>query len=330
MNAVAEHGPWPSQPRPRVDVDIVLRLRIELGDAGDLGLVLVGVGLDIATRELTHQGARRFKLGLGRGHGETRRDRIIEAPATLPALDQRFALVVAPLCGVHERLRRVAVHHHLAGDHARAAVLGCGEERIDRLRMDRAIDHRGRGAGTEQFVEKEFSDPGAMRGIGEFLLLDEGIVVEPVEQLRAVGADHLGLGIMDMRVDETRRDEGAGVIVDERVLRRTGENLARSADRLDHSRRDENSAVVDQRVRRWTAYRWVLVEGQDAAANHPRFRAQLRMSLRRSAAIRSISASAAFVSASASLARRRRKAARISALLLPLTAMMKGKPKRAR
>ena len=46
-----------------------------------------------------------------------------------------------------------------------------------------------------------------MRGIGEFLLFDERIVVQPVEQLRAVGADDLGLRIMDVGVDETGHDE---------------------------------------------------------------------------------------------------------------------------
>ena len=169
-----------------------------------------------------------------------------------------------------------------------------------------------------------------MRGIGEFLLLDEGVVVEPVEQLRAVGSDHLGLRIVDVGVDEAGHDEAAGVIVNDRVPRRAGENVVGPAYGLDPSAGDENGAVGDQRVRRWTAYRRVLVEGQDAAPNHPRLRAQGRMSLSRSAAIRSISPSAVVVSASASLARRRRKAARISALLFPLTAMMKGKPKRAR
>ena len=169
-----------------------------------------------------------------------------------------------------------------------------------------------------------------MGGIGEFLLLDEGIVVEPVEQLRAVGADHLGLRIVDMGVDEAGHDEAAGVIVDRCALWRARENVVGPAYGLDPSAGDENGAVVDQRISGRAAYRRIVVERQDAAANDARLRAQARMSLRRSAAIRSISASAVLVSASASLARRRWKAARMSALLLPLTAMMKGKPKRAR
>ena len=330
MNAMAEHRARTGQARPRVDVDIASRFREQRRDAGDLGLVFIGVGLDVAVRKLARQGARGVQLRLRRRHREARGDGVAEPAATAPALDQRLALVVTALRGVHERLRRVAVHHHLAGDHPRAARFGRGEERIDGLRMHSAIDHRGRGAGAKQFVEKELGDARAMRGIGEFLLLDERIVMEPVEQLRAVGADHLGLRIMDVRVDEAGHDEAAGMIVDNRALRRAGENVARFADRLDPAAGDQDRAVLDERMSGRSACRRIVVERQDAAANDPGVRAQGRMSLRRSAAIRSISASAVLVSLSASLARRRWKPARMSALLLPLTAMMKGKPKRAR
>ena len=76
-----------------------------------------------------------------------------------------------------------------------------------------------------------------MRGIGKFLLFDEGVVGKPVEQLRAVGADHLSLRIMDVGVDETGGDETAGVIVDERAWGSSGKNVARFADRLDQAAR---------------------------------------------------------------------------------------------
>ena len=68
-----------------------------------------------------------------------------------------------------------------------------------------------------------------MRGIGEFLLFDERVIVQPVEQLRAVRADHLGLRIVDVGVDETGHDEQAGVIVDDRAWRGARQNVARFA-----------------------------------------------------------------------------------------------------
>ena len=169
-----------------------------------------------------------------------------------------------------------------------------------------------------------------MRGVGEFLLFDKRIIVQPVEQLRAVGADHLGLRIMDMGVDEAGHDQRAGVIVDDRARRRAPENVVRLADRLNQSASDENSAVLDEGVGARAAHGGIVFERKDATANDAGLRAQGRMSLSLSAAIRSISASAVVVSASGSLARRWRKAARMSAVLLPLTAMMKGKPKRVR
>ena len=70
-----------------------------------------------------------------------------------------------------------------------------------------------------------------MAGIGKLLLFDEGVVVQPVEELRAVGADDLGLRIMDVGVDEAGHDEAARMIVDRRVVRRARKYVARLADR---------------------------------------------------------------------------------------------------
>ena len=89
--------------------------------------------------------------------------------------------------------RRVAVHHRLAGDHARAAPLGRGEERVDRLRdgrCNRPAPSSCRSGTTRR--ERIRAIRGAMGRIGELLLFDEGVFVQPVEQLRAVGADDAG------------------------------------------------------------------------------------------------------------------------------------------
>ena len=53
-----------------------------------------------------------------------------------------------------------------------------------------------------------------MRGIGEFLLLDEGVFLQPFEQLRAIGRDHLRLRIVDMGVDESGQNQRVGVMFD--------------------------------------------------------------------------------------------------------------------
>ena len=87
-----------------------------------------------------------------------------------------------------------------------------------------------------------------MRGIGEFLLFDKGVVGKPVEELRPVGANHLGLRIVNMGVDEARGDEAAGMIVDERALGRARKNVARLADRLDQTAIDEHGSIVDEGI----------------------------------------------------------------------------------
>src|SRR5260370_9365072 len=115
------------------------------------------------------------------------------------------------------------------------------------------------------------------------------------------------------------------MIVHGRALGSARENVVHRADRIDALVRDEHGAVLEEDVRRRSRRCGIVLEREDAAANDPGVRAQGRMSLSRSAAMRSISASAVLVSASASLARRRSKAERMSAPPLPFTAMMKGK-----
>jgi len=47
--------------------------------------------------------------------------------------------------------------------------------------------------------------------IGELLLRDERVVVEPVDQRLTVGADDLRLRVMDVGVDKARQDQRIGI-----------------------------------------------------------------------------------------------------------------------
>ena len=181
-----------------------------------------------------------------------------------------------------------------------------------------------------EFIEEEISHARAMRGIGKFLLLDEGVILKPVEELGAVGANHLSLRIVDVGVDEAGGDETAGVVVDDCARRSASKNIGRFAHCLDQTAGDEHRSIFDERIGARAALGGIVGERQNAATDHASGGGQGKMSFSLSAAIRSISASAVVVSVSASLARRPRKAARMSAVLLPLTATMNGKPKRVR
>ena len=66
-----------------------------------------------------------------------------------------------------------------------------------------------------EFFEEE-SGAGGVGRIGVFLLLDESVFLQPFQELRAVGGDHLGLRQMDVRVDEARHDQRVGMMRDRR------------------------------------------------------------------------------------------------------------------
>ncbi len=122
----------------------------------------------------------------------------------VPPADQRLRFVVAPLRRVGERGGRVAIHEDLAGDHARPERLGFFEERVDRLRMHGAIDRGGGRAGAQTFLEEHARNRARMLRVGELLFGDEGVLVEPVDELLAVRADDLRLRIVHVAVDEAR------------------------------------------------------------------------------------------------------------------------------
>jgi len=56
-------------------------------------------------------------------------------------------------------------------------------------------------------------------------------------------------------VDESRHDERAGVIVDDRALRRAFQNVARFADRLNQTTINERGSIFDERISARAAFR---------------------------------------------------------------------------
>ncbi len=68
--------------------------------------------------------------------------------------------------------------------------------------MDGAEDQSGGGAVAEQLVEEEGGDLIGMGLVGEGGFGGEDVAFEPFEQLLAMGGDAVGLGIVDVGVDE--------------------------------------------------------------------------------------------------------------------------------
>ena len=274
MNAMAEQRARAQKAVAVVDVGVARSGRIEPAGGRDLVVIFREVGLDVAVGMLAHERTRGFQLRLGRGQGKAWADRVELAPLPVPAADQRLGLVVATLGRVEQARRRAAVHHHLACDHPRIALVALGEERLGRFRVHAAIDHGRGGAVAQELVHEEASDPPRVVGLGELLLLDEGVFLQPLQKLGAVGGDHLGLREVQVRVDQSRQHELVRIVVDRRSRRQgrqESRGLAHLGDgsALDHDQPVRQVAVagggptsagspVKVSTRPRTAWRWVM------------------------------------------------------------------------
>ena len=87
-----------------------------------------------------------------------------------------------------------------------------GEEGFGRLLVHRAIGGDRRRALADHLVEEQPRDAAAMLGVLELRFFRKGVFVQPVEQFRPVGRDHLHLRKMHMRVDEAGQDEMRPVV----------------------------------------------------------------------------------------------------------------------
>ncbi len=172
------------------------------------------MGVQVYAGMLAQQPRRHVQLFRGAGRGEARGHRVEQTALAVPALDQRLAVAVAALGGVGQVVRRVAVHHHLAGDQAQVQAPGGLEQRFHRLPVHAAEDQRGGGAVAQQFLQEDLGDLVGMGLVTELALGGEGIGVQPVQQLFAVGGDHPGLREMDVGIDEAGGDQRVAVLED--------------------------------------------------------------------------------------------------------------------
>ena len=83
----------------------------------------------------------------------------------MPSLQRRTRLAIRPFGRIAQLFGGVAVHQHLACDHAKTAALGGAEKRIDRFGVHGAEDQGGGRAVAAQFIEE-----GLPRDLREALL----------------------------------------------------------------------------------------------------------------------------------------------------------------
>ena len=87
--------------------------------------------------------------------------------------------------------------------------------------------------------------------VGEVLLLDERVGVQPVDELRAESADDARLHVVDVGVDESRGDDPVGVVIDMCALGQRVLELRVRADRRDDTALDDDQPirVLDEHIR---------------------------------------------------------------------------------
>ena len=177
------------------------------------------------------------------GRGETRGDGVVQTALAVPALDQLAAVGVAGLGGVGEELRGVAVHQHFAGDHPQIALLAGLEEGVHRLLVHRAEHQRGGGAVAQQLAEKQL---GLLAGhVAEAALVGEGVGFQPIQQLRAVGADDADLRVVDMGIDEPGVISASGYSTTSVPAARVGSSSAAWPMRATPAVLDDQQAVLE-------------------------------------------------------------------------------------
>ena len=109
--------------------------------------------------------------------------------------------------------------------------------------MHRTKDECCRGPLPHQLVTEHTRGLSSDRRVSKGLLGDEGVVVEPVQQLVALRADNSGLNVVNVRVDEAGRNQTARIVGNVGVGWQFGSQRTIRADRLDHAVAADHKAI---------------------------------------------------------------------------------------
>ncbi len=111
--------------------------------------------------------------------------------------------------------------------------------------MHAAEHQRGGGAVAQQFLDENVGDFVGVGFVAELAFAREGVGVEPVQQLFAVGTDHAGLRQVDVGVDEARGDQRVLIVRDFDVRRQGRQQFAGVAEGADLAAIDHQQAVLE-------------------------------------------------------------------------------------
>ena len=136
-----------------VGVKVIARRGIKIAHPGDFVDLLAEMGLHQAIGVFCPKRAEGSQLIGAGGWRKPRRDHIRQSARAMPALQQRFAVVIGRLRAVLQACGGVAVHAGFAGIGAQPTGRGGGKEGLDALRVDGGVAaHRG-GAMRQRQIE---------------------------------------------------------------------------------------------------------------------------------------------------------------------------------
>jgi len=116
MQAVREQAASSGKLMAMINVKIAVVLRKQRFHPGDLLRIFAQVSVQPDVGKLLTQLPHFFEQRRRRGRRKARRQRVAEPTAPVPALNQRPRVGIALRRRLQQRVRRVAIHHHLAGD----------------------------------------------------------------------------------------------------------------------------------------------------------------------------------------------------------------------
>jgi hypothetical protein len=168
------------------------------------------------------------------------------------------------------------------------------EEGIHGGAVNRAEHHRRRCAVAYQLIEEDLSDLPRVNGVREPPLRGKGVVLQPIEQLAAPRADDVGLGVVDVSIDETGDEDAVAVTYNLQICGQIREQFVCWPNRRDVSvTRDQQSilekleaagvvmrARVGTEVQNGTSMR-ARVCGEVSAERHGRSKLAFRFALPR-------------------------------------------------
>lgn len=212
VDAVGEGAARADQPGLLIDFEIVAALGEQFGHPVEFAGVLGEVGLQPQARVVAQQAAGGVELLAGGGGREARGQAVAQAPSAVPLADEQFGVANAAVGVVAQRLGGVAIHQHLAGQHAQVALAAGREEGFHRGGVAGAEHLGGGGADPQHLVEEGIGDHLGPLALGEAALFGEGVLVQPVQQLTPVGSHDLQLHVVHVAVDEAGHHQLAAMI----------------------------------------------------------------------------------------------------------------------